>query len=216
MFIIATGHIVTSYFMGLHLRTVDSLGTWYNVLSNALYIIQELLGTGVAIYRMWIVWNRNWKVTVIPIFLLLSGIALGCMPFTLHLILPPSELTGRHHLIFTFIAIFSFLIVVLNVICTSLIVYPLFSFHRATSILRKLPKRSSILPPVIRILIESAMLQLVVELLFLVLWLLHHAAQYIVFSLTVPFVVSIVNSSIRSVVNGVSAGYNVHTDNSPN
>ncbi|KAF9263856.1 hypothetical protein L218DRAFT_944313 [Marasmius fiardii PR-910] len=164
-------------------RFFGSLGQWFSILSKVTYIAQQLLGNGVIMYRTWVLWDRRWKIIAIPccfLLLMTESVGVGCA-----LIPKISSRVGN-----ALMRTFSLMIVILNIVCTSLIAYPLWSLHRKRSRLQKnATKRwSSLFISMIRILIESAVLQLLIEGLFLILNSVNHLAQYIFYCLAVPFI----------------------------
>ncbi|KAL0568397.1 hypothetical protein V5O48_013583 [Marasmius crinis-equi] len=162
----------------------SEISAWWNKAYPVLYVTQELLGSGAAIYRCWVLWHRNWKVIVLPVILLLAATGVGYIPAILLSTLTPLELVKDRRILISD-AVFYTLTVVLNVLNTSLLVYPLWTTHRSSMSLIKTP---SLVPSVIRILVESAMLQLLCEIVLLALFLAEQEAQYVLYGLVVPIV----------------------------
>ncbi|KAF9258476.1 hypothetical protein L218DRAFT_1004949 [Marasmius fiardii PR-910] len=182
MIILATAHVVVScrilmepggYF--------GSITKWFSIVSRVIYIAQELLGNGVVIYRTWIIWDRSWKVIAFPSLLFLCGTGVGITRMV-----PEHDNRSGANLM----GVLSFIIVFLNIICTSLIVYPLWSSQRTTSGFEGpvIKRRSHLFISIIRTLIESATLQLLIEGLFLILNWVRHPVEYVFYCLAVPFV----------------------------
>ncbi|KAF9257688.1 hypothetical protein L218DRAFT_878852 [Marasmius fiardii PR-910] len=197
------------------LRT--GVSTWWMIAYTVTYVTQELLGSAAAIYRTWLLWEHDWRVTVIPSVLMLSAIGegvityrlrylitkfssvvigVGYVPTALFYILPPLQLfTDRR--IPGLVTTFYILTVAMNIMSTSLLVYPIWSTHRKiprpnsrlASQIQHATQSHSVLPRVMRIVIESAMLQLVVEGILLVTFITRSEAQYILLGLVVPIVV---------------------------
>jgi hypothetical protein len=88
-----------------------------------------------------------------------------------------------------FINIFFGLAVVQNIIVTGLIAYRIWSTDKSIAKFRRSRSR---LRPILQILVESASLQVVVELLLLVCYSLNVNAQYILLEIITPVVVSVV------------------------
>ncbi|KAF9254248.1 hypothetical protein L218DRAFT_1050989 [Marasmius fiardii PR-910] len=183
MIVLATVHFLTSSrALMAPGRFFGSLDRWFSILSKSTYIAQQLLGNGVVIYRAWIIWNRRWTILVIPCCFLLCMTGVGCA------LIPRTDSRVGTKLMLAF----SLTVVVLNIICASLIVYPLWcSQRKKRHSSRNTTKRwSTLLTSMIRILIESAMLQLLIEGFFLILNVINHPVQYMFYCLAVPFVVS--------------------------
>ncbi|KAF9257013.1 hypothetical protein L218DRAFT_1006681 [Marasmius fiardii PR-910] len=195
MFMLATIHLCATYRILIEGKGyLGSFGTWYNSLSTVTFVTQEILGSGVAIYRTWIIWNHSWKIVTIPTVLLLCEIVTGYTPCILPAIRSPSEL-ATDHLRKATIAAFPFINVILIITCTSLMVYPLLRSHRTRSRLRTnaggwIRKRRGTFVQIIRIMIESAVLQAIVEVLIIVFYFLQTLSsqtwsmQYIFYSIT--------------------------------
>ncbi|KAF9257012.1 hypothetical protein L218DRAFT_991212 [Marasmius fiardii PR-910] len=186
MFILATVHLCATYQMVIEGKGyLGSYGTWYNSLSTVVFVTQEILGNGVAIYRTWIIWNRSWKIITIPTLLLLCEIVTGYIPCIIPAIVSAFELAA-HHIKNSLIA-FSFITVFLNFASTSLSVYPLWRSHQRTSRLRRTNAVGRVRThrgtffQIIRIMIESAALQAIVDVTAL-------SAQFIFYCITATFV----------------------------
>ncbi|KAF7355913.1 hypothetical protein MVEN_00920300 [Mycena venus] len=91
MFIVATSHFVITFY-----RTVRGLSdlsaaqggpeeffanprSWHAIMRDILYMTQCVLGDSVAIYRCWILWDRDFRVVVFPLLLLVASIVSGSM-----------------------------------------------------------------------------------------------------------------------------------------
>ncbi|KAJ7713304.1 hypothetical protein B0H16DRAFT_1506086 [Mycena metata] len=53
--------------------------SWHALMRDALYIAQCILGDSVAIYRCWILWDRDFRVIAVPLILLVGTIVSGAM-----------------------------------------------------------------------------------------------------------------------------------------
>ncbi|KAJ7277484.1 hypothetical protein C8J57DRAFT_186096 [Mycena rebaudengoi] len=91
MFIVATSHFVLTFHRTLRAMEKvraeqDTMATfsvdphaWNSILRNVLYVTQCLLGDSVAIYRCWILWDRDLRVIALPIFILAASSVSGYM-----------------------------------------------------------------------------------------------------------------------------------------
>ncbi|KAK7062758.1 hypothetical protein VNI00_000247 [Paramarasmius palmivorus] len=188
MLIIASLHLaVSSYryfkdFVDTPFPTNISAARWDNQVITAMYVTQELLGSGAALYRCWSLWNKSWRVVMIPALLFLAELGIGYVPCSFYAksdfskgIIDPK--------IFRFIASFYFFTVATNIVTSGLMTYRLWSTHRNSHVPTK-----SVLIPIMWILVESAMLQLIVEVILLGLFLANSNAQYVFFGLVVPII----------------------------
>ncbi|EEB94140.1 hypothetical protein MPER_07095 [Moniliophthora perniciosa FA553] len=201
MFMISTTHLTLSawrLFKDYADKNNDSVvpvGRWDNILLTSLYVTQEILGSGAAIYRCWVLWNKSWKIVSFLLVLFIPEIgnafptppstsilsANSPHPVVLGYLLPASFVHADWNLgIFDprtpqFITAFYSLTVVLNITSTSLLAARIWTTHR-----RSCPYSvtHSILMPFMRILVESAALQLLAEAVLLGLFLVQSDAQY--------------------------------------
>ncbi|ESK92761.1 hypothetical protein Moror_15934 [Moniliophthora roreri MCA 2997] len=188
MFMIATIHLALGTYrlfknyIDVAVPPILPVARWDNITITLLYATQEILGSGAAVYRCWILWNMDWEVVAFPLFLLLGEIAVSYVPsgFIAESDLAKGIADPR---IPGFITSFYVLNSAANITTTSLMVYRLWSVHRNSHTANK-----SILVSVMWILVESAMLQLVVEVILLGLFLVNSSAQYVFFGLVVPVI----------------------------
>ncbi|KAF7372818.1 hypothetical protein MSAN_00487800 [Mycena sanguinolenta] len=50
---------------------------WLTVLAATVFTVNTVIADFIVIWRCWIVWNRDWKVVVLPVMCTISGAALG-------------------------------------------------------------------------------------------------------------------------------------------
>ncbi|KAJ7358452.1 hypothetical protein DFH08DRAFT_1043514 [Mycena albidolilacea] len=88
MFIVATSHFVITLYRIVYLLDNDtkedgsqkSLGnatSWQAIARDIIYMTQCILGDSVAIYRCWILWDRDFRVVILPLCLLSASIVSG-------------------------------------------------------------------------------------------------------------------------------------------
>ncbi|KAF7364737.1 hypothetical protein MVEN_00343500 [Mycena venus] len=89
MFLITTGHFAITFYRAL--RAVSDLGvpeagpaaflgdstSWYLITADVLYVTQCILADSVAIYRCWILYDRDIRVVTLPLILLTANIISG-------------------------------------------------------------------------------------------------------------------------------------------
>ncbi|KAL0062543.1 hypothetical protein AAF712_010582 [Marasmius tenuissimus] len=155
-------------------------GSWENLTYSTLYPISEILGSAAAIYRCWVLRNKSWKIITIPLFLLLAEIVSVITGLLTRASLdsPLNPTLGYLTISFYVVTLF------LNITATALMILPLWSGYRQ----QMLPGRSSILRPVFWILLESAALQVLLELVILGLFMARHPALNIMVSILPPSV----------------------------
>lgn len=163
---------------------LSALAPWHHVFKDTIYATQEMFGDAVAIYRTYVIWGRNWRAVILPAALLIVGMISGYSVCGLY----PTEATGRtvfdprlQAWISTFYAV-SF---IQSFLTTGLMAFRIWQTDRRSKQYRA--DKSNLLP-VMRILIESAALQLLVEFILLVLYAINLNAQFILLEIVTPLV----------------------------
>ncbi|KAF9493004.1 hypothetical protein BDN71DRAFT_1450827 [Pleurotus eryngii] len=136
---------------------------WEDVAINVLYGTQEVLGNAAAVYRCYVLWSKDWRVIALPLMLLVGSLVSGCT------IIPPLATADTPQTLPTDRSIKAFysFAVAQNIITTGLMA---FRIWRTSSESAKYYKIENTLLPIIRVLVESAALQLIVETLTLGLY----------------------------------------------
>ncbi|KAJ4466768.1 hypothetical protein J3R30DRAFT_2214541 [Lentinula aciculospora] len=227
MFFIATFHLVMNAYRmvegyvdyaltpGGAVAYIGNLRPWHHILKDTLYATQENLGSAAAIYRCWVLWGHNWKIILFPSTLLMVNIVAGYMVCGLYSHVSATDTVFASSLTI-WIKIFYTLAVVLNIITTSLMSYRIWNTYRQSS---PYAKGDSPLIPIIRILVESAALQLVVEIVLLALYCSDINAQYILLESVASIVgitfnaitIRIKFQSIRAGSRNISSNGAMHT-----
>ncbi|KAF8910459.1 hypothetical protein CPB84DRAFT_1958338 [Gymnopilus junonius] len=188
MFIIATFHLAMNCYRLIHgyiwngntpdgpANDISDLARWDHILKDTLYATQENLGSAAAIYRCWVLWNRDWRVVAFPIILLGINLVAGYIVCGTYASITATQTVFNDRLN-KWIKTFYSIAVVLNIITTSLMSYRIWITHRRSANYQVGKGR---LLTVLRILVESAALQLVVEMILLALYSEQIIAQYIV------------------------------------
>ncbi|KAG6865532.1 hypothetical protein C0991_001725 [Blastosporella zonata] len=155
---------------------IGNLRPWDHILKDTLYATQENLGSAAAIYRCWILWNKNWKVILLPITLLIANLVSGYTVCATYAVVLPTDTVFNSRLD-RWIKTFYSVAVILNIMTTGLMGIRIWTTHRKSA---SYSVGQSKLLPVLQILVESAALQLVVEIVLLALYCSNINAQYIV------------------------------------
>ncbi|KAJ8076700.1 hypothetical protein PM082_001123 [Marasmius tenuissimus] len=168
--------------------SLTTMDTWDNTMWTILYVTQELLGTGAAIYRCWLIWHKNWRVIVLPSLLLLVEIGIGYIPCAIFS--QTNILEGKTHPLLPYLGYFMktfyALTVIANIIPTGLMAYRLWRTHYQSA--SSAITTPAILFPVLRILVESASLQLIAETVLLGFFSAGRQEQFMIFGLITPIV----------------------------
>jgi len=188
---------------------IGNLRPWHHILKDTLYATQENLGSAASIYRCWVLWSCNWRIVLLPVLLLMVNIVAGYMVCGLYSTVSPTETVFDPQLN-TWIKIFYSLAVALNIITTSLMSYRILRSHRNTVAYTGGRGR---LMPVLRVLIESAALQLIVEVILLALYSNGINAQYILLESVTPIVGITFNAIAIRIKLHASNSFGVTTSN---
>ncbi|KAK1217744.1 hypothetical protein PQX77_019586 [Marasmius sp. AFHP31] len=173
MNIVATAHLAVNHYCYLLAFRGDSiehtpefvvyasLTSWHNIAKALLLLSQVVLGSSVALYRTWIIWNRNYKVICFPFVLLFAQTVswLAMVAF-----FTSKQALARVDLV-AWVKSHAIILIIMNLTTTSLMVYRIWSTVLSTS-----RYFTSKLAPLPKIVIESAMLQLVAEVTALTLF----------------------------------------------
>ncbi|THH32870.1 hypothetical protein EUX98_g1344 [Antrodiella citrinella] len=196
MFIIATMHLAMNCYRmiqgyvihvdepGGAVAYLGDLRPWHHIFKDTLYATQEIFGDGVGIYRAYVIWNHNWKIIAFPIVLFIASCISGYSVCGLYNTVDPTA-TVFNPILTQWIKTFYSIAVVQSTLTTGLMAYRIWSTDRRTAHYRT---AASTLLPVMKILIESASLLLIVEILLLSLYLANYNAQYILLEIVTPLV----------------------------
>ncbi|KAJ7046127.1 hypothetical protein C8F04DRAFT_1063374 [Mycena alexandri] len=194
MFIISTMHLSVDIFRlirgyvdfrlapGGPVGYIGQLNRWDHIMKDTLYATQSMVGDAAAIYRCWILWNRDYKIIALPASLLCITIGSG---YYITDVLYPREDPNASIFdprLLKFITLFYAIAVTQNIITTGLMSWRLWQGeHRL-----KGQRLGGSLMPILRILIESAALYLLVEILLLATYAVNYNVQYIVLETVTP------------------------------
>ncbi|THU96034.1 hypothetical protein K435DRAFT_966118 [Dendrothele bispora CBS 962.96] len=195
MFIVATFHIAMSMARTIEgyanhpgtsetLAYLGELRPWHHILQDVWVPLQEDLGGLAAIYRVYIVWGHNWRIIILPTILLVADIIAGFTVIGKFAAAAPGAVLFDES-INQWLKTFFSVTVVLNIITTSLLAYRIWRTDQASAPFRT---GQGLLRPFLQILIESASLQLTVQLLLLILYCVNDTALFIVHDASVPIV----------------------------
>ncbi|GJE97188.1 hypothetical protein PsYK624_134010 [Phanerochaete sordida] len=187
------------------------LSSWSHIAKDVLLATQEILGDAVAVYRTWILWNQDWRILCPLTILLIADAVSGysvCATYT--------QVTGVN--IFdkkleSWIPAFYALSFAQSLLTTGLMAYRIWSSDRR-SLKYRLNKQG--LMPYLRILVESAALQLILELIALIFYAASMNAQYVVTEMLTPAVGITFNAiTIRIALRSSEAFMNMKSSSRP-
>ncbi|KAL0057469.1 hypothetical protein AAF712_015886 [Marasmius tenuissimus] len=192
------------------------LDTWHRVLQDMLFVIQESLGAAAAIftvtssnfqiYRSWVLWNKNWKIlsALLVIYTAELGKSISYSRFDPPLRHSRSRATGigvcvtythkstggmqqaeLFQLLDKWSRAHAAILICLNSITASLMAARVWKTRYTSS---KYRQSTSRLDPILRILVESTMLQLIPEILLLIFLCLEMSAAFIFLQALAPII----------------------------
>ncbi|KAJ8079723.1 hypothetical protein PM082_016544 [Marasmius tenuissimus] len=197
MFLVATLHFSVSFYRAwiafrgdkpMDAAFLRLFNTWHRVSQDLLFVTQESLGSAAAIYRAWILWGKDWRVLSVLLVALVAEMRFGlCI---IYIYTPSGGVQQALHFknLFEWIKAHAIIIVCLNFTTTLLMVLRVWKTQYESSKYFLLP---SMLEGVWRILLESAMLQLITELLSMIMVFIDPKANFIMVQIIVPIIVSI-------------------------
>ncbi|KAJ7924140.1 hypothetical protein B0H13DRAFT_2315751 [Mycena leptocephala] len=196
MFIVSTSHFVIIFYRTVYglLEMATTQGgsaaflanprSWHAIMRDALYMTQCILGDSVAIYRCWILWDRDFRVVALPLVFLVASIVSGstaCQRL--------STVTSYGHIfdpaVWDWIAVFYALALGQNTITTGLMAFRLWSVDRRSKAYNV--GRSQFFSTML-LLIESAALYFVLQVLVLAAFLAKSNIQLVLLGSIPPIV----------------------------
>ncbi|KAI0702043.1 hypothetical protein C8T65DRAFT_579352, partial [Cerioporus squamosus] len=156
----------------------SDISNWVNVMRTADYVAQTFIGDGIMAYRCYIIYERNWKIVVVPVLLWLAETACGWVIVYIEATLHTAATLNESRLE-PFITSLLSLTLAMTSMTTGLIVYRILKINAGVAsqgITRVGGSRR--LTRVIRILIESGLIYTISVVVFFCTFLASNNAQY--------------------------------------
>ncbi|TFK21668.1 hypothetical protein FA15DRAFT_707020 [Coprinopsis marcescibilis] len=157
-------------------------GEWDGVTQTFMINFGTWTADAIMIYRCFIIWNRNWLVILFPCLLLALSIAVGA--YTFIFTFDPSLISVDQ------VAPFYSLVFPINIgkstITTGLITHHIYQQHRASRAVGLNSNGGIALVQIMRIIIESAAVYAIQQIILLVLFFLKHPAQVLFHATLLP------------------------------
>ncbi|RPD65719.1 hypothetical protein L226DRAFT_557681 [Lentinus tigrinus ALCF2SS1-7] len=166
----------------------SDISNWVNVMRTADYVAQMFIGDGIMVYRCYVVYEKNWKVVVVPVLLWLAETACGWVIVYIDATLHTSATLNISQLE-PFITTVLSLTLAMTTMTTGLIVYRIMKINHSIAsqdITRVGGSRR--LTHVVRILIESGLIYTASVVVFFGTYLASNNAQYGVSDLVVQLI----------------------------
>ncbi|KAJ7106661.1 hypothetical protein C8R44DRAFT_885931 [Mycena epipterygia] len=158
-----------------------------SIMSNTLVIVAVLTGDVVIIHRLWLIWNRDLRVVLLPALSWFGGLICGIRVVYMFIQFTPS----RSKFDGTWITTYWVLTTLINIYCTIFMAWRIWKTSRATVELG-----GGLFMPVFVILIESAAIWTAWAVFFAVTYLTGSLLELIVTDLT-PSMIGLVNLLIH-------------------
>jgi len=194
MFILATAHLMINLARvlrafnlsqtqpGAAVTILSNYASPENLVRSGVLFMEILLGDTVLIYRCYVAWSGSLRVIVLPSVLVLGTIASsGCLVYEFSKTPPQSNIFALKGLQATIITTQT-LVLVNNVLCTSLLTWKLWTMSRA--LVSRAQRRS--LLGVAKIIVQSGMLTALPWLIWIILNALRQRAHVIVLNSLAP------------------------------
>ncbi|KAJ3557030.1 hypothetical protein NP233_g11841 [Leucocoprinus birnbaumii] len=173
LYILAIVHLMTRWVVTrlsfiVHGQTADTIldgfllqPTWCHVLSVVSFSLNTLIADFVTVWRCWMIWNRDWRVSALPILLVLSGTAF-CIISAIFQIEPNVLSSSNFNRFAQFSLIYFIFSLASMTISTALMVYRIISVGPSTGFHLEKGYRK-----VVEIIVESAALYCIALVIFL-------------------------------------------------
>ncbi|KAJ6551949.1 hypothetical protein B0H19DRAFT_1264562 [Mycena capillaripes] len=157
---------------------LGTLKSWDHIFKDTVYGVQSMIADTAAVYRCWILYNRDYRIIIFPSILLVVGTVSGYIVCGLYTTEDPNATVFDPRLI-NWITTFWSVGVAQNIITTGLMSWRLWQWERSRL-------GSNPLRPILRILVESAALNLFVQILLLAFYSVNYNVQYIILECITP------------------------------
>ncbi|KAK7692959.1 hypothetical protein QCA50_004600 [Cerrena zonata] len=233
MFFFATFHLTLDGYRYMHAyvdladvpgagaKWLANVSTWHQVLKDALYGMTELIGDLVGTYRVYVIWGRNWKVTLLPSLLAIASAVSGFTLVGLYATKITSTDTMFSPTIQRWTQTFFSVSVIQTALITGLIVYRIRQVDQLGAKFRlsissvgevRVGSGEGKLMYVVWVLVESAGFLLIFEVMLLGTYIANNNAQYIFLNTIACIVgISFTANTIRSTMH-FSCPFNSQTD----
>jgi len=160
----------------------NDLTLWAATASDSIYGAINLVGDSVVIYRCYVVWNSNFFVIIFPIIMLAASVGTGIYAVAgLNYIPRGSEAATFTSRISNYARANFILSLALNVLCTGLVAYRIWSSARRVSILGS--RHTGVYYGALAVVVESAALYTVSLAIYIGLYLGELHAESILFDI---------------------------------
>jgi len=198
LFIVATSHIAVNLYRLLRgyvwlvedpgpVIYFNDLGRWENIAHDAINAVMTWIGDMLLIYRCFIIWDNNYYIICLPTLLLIMSIVTNSV--ALHLFTKVRLGTLFSPFLVAWLKSIYSIALAQNTITTALIAYRLWQQDSAAAkagIRDEDPKSS--LRPIIRIVVESAVIYVLTAIVVIILYARDNNFQFVIQEAIVPII----------------------------
>ncbi|KDQ18747.1 hypothetical protein BOTBODRAFT_520017 [Botryobasidium botryosum FD-172 SS1] len=187
-----------------------NLGHYTEVMKIAVYVTQTLVGDSLVVYRVFVVWSRDWRIIVLPTMLLLSTAITGYGTCYHLALLKPGQsvfLIALKPWITSYFAI----TLTTNVMCTGLLAYRIWNINRGQG-----GAGGRDLSSLVVIVVESGAIYSSALIALLTLYVLGNNGQYVVLDAVNPIIGIVFSLIIVRVGLGITTNGTRRSANSGN
>ncbi|RPD54892.1 hypothetical protein L227DRAFT_334113 [Lentinus tigrinus ALCF2SS1-6] len=166
----------------------NDISNWVNVMATVDYVAQTFIGDAIMAYRCYVVYDRNWKIVIVPVLLWLAETACGGVTIyitaTLHM-----ETNLNASRLKPFITSVLSLTLAMTTMTTGMIVYRIMSINAvisSQSVTRL--SGSHKMTRIVRILVESGLIYTISVVIFFSTFLASNNSQYAVSDVVVQLI----------------------------
>ncbi|EAU85143.1 hypothetical protein CC1G_08116 [Coprinopsis cinerea okayama7 len=223
MFVFATMEVVLTVRFGLQtvestagdlapeqLAKIKATQEITNVLRPSCYLGQTIVGDAILLYRLWVVYNSNWRIAIFPTTMWLAFIVCGIMTICGQAIArncPTAWIVGQ---LFNIGVTLLSLTLIMNVLTTGLIAYRIWTVYQKTSRNASLSlfkvDHPTPLGRILIVFIQSGLLYTTSVVVFFVLFVANHPAQVVMLNAIVQIIGITFNILIMNTDSSVSDG----------
>ncbi|KAF9460683.1 hypothetical protein BDZ94DRAFT_891099 [Collybia nuda] len=178
---------------------------WVNVMKLITFIAQTFMADSILLYRCWIIYNRRWKVVIIPILMWLAETVCGAIAVSIETTLGNSSILTRT--LAPFIISMLTLTLSTNILVTSLMVFRIRLIQININQLMMDGARAPTSPTirnVLLILIESGAVYTAAILMLLCTYIIAHNASYLISDCLVQIIGIVFNLILIRVARGTA------------
>jgi len=180
-----------------------------DILKSVLYVTVTLVSDAFILYRLFIVWDRSYSITILPFLLYIADIAISVLwVYTLTLVKPDDDIYAS--VLSVRVTAFYSITLAMNVICTSLIAFKILRIQKRVAPLTTISRDQ--FSRAVEIIVESCSIYSALLVVMITTFASGSPAVFIILNLMCPIIGIVFSSVIVRVGLGVSHGDSHYTE----